>query len=90
MSQTTCFQPKRGYCAAAVAAAIAAVLAGLVAAGDGDVGHGFADYFRSSIDHMQNVGRSNWTIVQLNNERESVSVLKKRQSSKQEKKESST
>lgn len=43
MSQTTCFQPKRGCCAAAVAAAIAAVLAGLVAAGDGDVGHGFAD-----------------------------------------------
>lgn len=40
MSQTTCFQPKQGCCAAAVAAAIAAVPAGLVAAGDGDVDHG--------------------------------------------------
>ena len=39
MSRTTCFQPKRGCCAAAV---IAAVPAGLVAAGDGDVDHGSA------------------------------------------------
>lgn len=42
MSQTTCFQPKRGCCAAVVAAETAAVPVELVAAGDGDVDHGSA------------------------------------------------